>query len=177
MKIVALALAGVLTLSLAACGDQDTPTASSEPASPPMTSSSSDGARAAGFTGTWLVQGTRLVVDDDHSAHSSSQALCPAGWGSASACTREVDYRWTEGDGLQLTVLDVWVTDGTRQQFPDPPPPMSAGSFFTMTLNGDGSATTVLHNDDGVVKGSNGLGNPYLCRAESQAMVHGVCES
>jgi hypothetical protein len=54
---------------------------------------------------------------------------------------------------------------------------MSAGSFFTMTLNGDGSATTVLHNDDGVVKGNNGLGNPSLCRAGSEAMATGVCES
>jgi hypothetical protein len=135
------------------------------------------GAQTADFTGTWLVEGGRLVIRDDHSAHSSHMALCPAGWGSASACTRGVDYRWTEDQGLQLTVLDVWVTDGTRKQFPDPPPPMSAGSFFTMTLNDDGSATTVLHNDDGVVKGDNGLGNPYLCRADSQAMVSGVCES
>ena len=135
------------------------------------------GPQASDFTGTWLVEGGRLVINGDHTAHSSSQAMCPASWGSASACTREVDYRWTEGDGLQLTVLDVWVTDGTRKQFPDPPPPMSAGSFFTMTLNGDGSATTVLHNDDGVVKGENGLGNPHLCRPGSEAMASGVCES
>jgi hypothetical protein len=52
---------------------------------------------------------------------------------------------------------------------------MSAGSFYTMTLNDDGSATTRLQNDDGAVTGANGLGNPYLCRPGSKALADGVC--
>jgi hypothetical protein len=133
------------------------------------------GVQRADFTGTWLVHGGQLVIKGDHSAHSSHGAPCPAGWGSASACRQEVDYRWTEGPRLRLTVTDVWVTDGTRKQFPDPSPPMSAGSFYTMTLNDDGSATTRLQNDDGAVTGANGLGNPYLCRPGSKALADGVC--
>jgi hypothetical protein len=76
---------------------------------------------------------------------------------------------------LRLLVLNVWVTDGSRRQFPDPPPPMSAGSFYTFTLNVDGSATTKLQNDDGAVTGANGLGNPFLCRPGSEALAAGVC--
>lgn len=129
----------------------------------------------ASFTGKWLVHSGSLVIKDDHSAHSSHETSCPAAWGG-SGCTREVDYKWTEeGNDLALLVLDVWVTDGTRKQFPDPPPPMSRGSFYTMTVEHDGSAKTRLQNDDGAVTGANGLGNPYLCRPGSEALRNGVC--
>jgi hypothetical protein len=136
---------------------------------------SGDAVQPAAFTGKWLVEGGQLVVRDDHRAHSSHAAGCPAAWGG-SGCTQEVDYKWTsQGAALRLLVLDVWVSDGTRRQFPDPPPPMSAGSFYTMTLNDDGSATTKLQNDDGAVTGANGLGNPFLCRPGSEPLATGVC--
>ncbi len=139
---------------------------------------SGDTVQPAAFTGKWLVHGGDLVVRDDHRAHSSHVASCPAAWSGSSGCTQEVDYKWTEqGDALRLLVLDVWVTDGTHRQFPDPPPPMSAGSFYTMTLHDDGSATTKLHNDDGPVVGANGLGNPLLCRPGSEALANGTCGS
>jgi hypothetical protein len=138
---------------------------------------SDDAVQPASFTGRWLVQGGQLVIKDDHSARASHATDCPDAWGGASDCTQEIRLKWTEeGKALRLLVLDVWVTDGTRKQFPDPAPPMSAGSFYLMTLNDDGSATTRLQNDDGAVSGANGLGNPYLCRPGSEALSNGVCD-
>ena len=71
----------------------------------------------------------------------------------------------TSGRGIRLDVHQVYVQDENGQKGPpDQMESVSVGSFFLMWAVPDQAAKTELHNDDGVVHGANGLGNPFLCR-------------
>lgn len=129
-----------------------------------------------GFVGEWFVHGGDLVVRPDGTARASGHSTCPEGWGST-WCDDVMEMSVAmEGDTLRLDVVRVFVQDENgRRGSPAYPPSASTGSYYLMELLPDGAASTELHNDDGVVTGANGLGNPFLCRSDSVAAQEGTC--
>ena len=130
----------------------------------------------AGFLGSWYVHGGQLLIRANGTARSEGHSSCPSAW-SSSWCNDVMEMRVsTEGDRLRLSVVKVYVEDENgRRGTPPYPPSASTGSFYLMKLLPKGAALTELHNDDGAVVGANGLGNPYLCRANSDASRDGTC--
>ncbi len=130
----------------------------------------------AGFLGGWYVHGGNLTIRRNGTAMSKGHGSCPSRWNSG-WCNDVMEMTVAmEGEKLRLTVRRVYVEDENgRRGTPPYPPSASTGSFYLMELLPKGAAITELHNDDGVVTGANGLGNPYLCRPGSAASAEGIC--
>ncbi|WP_183097772.1 hypothetical protein [Nocardioides pelophilus] len=133
----------------------------------------------AEFLGEWSVHGGGLTIHDDGTAESFGGTTCPDGLPYTAWCTQFMTFNVTPtADGIKLTVTRVWVeSDGVEVGFAYPPQ-ASTGSYYLMWLTDiDGLAETELHNDDSSegISGGNSLGNPYLCRAGSNAGSTGRC--
>ena len=117
---------------------------------------------AADLSGQWYVHGGTLEISEGGTARSENHGVCPAAWTTSTWCNEvlEMSVR-PSGRGLRLDVQDVYVEDENgRQGSPDQMGSVSVGSYFLMWAVPGDAAQTELHNDDGVVSGANGLGNP-----------------
>ncbi len=118
------------------------------------------------FVGEWYVHGGSLTINEDGSAISRGHGICPDGYPITAWCDDVMSLAVVPtAEGIRLTVTRVWIeSDGQDLGFPEYAS-ASTGSFYEMWLTDQpGLAETRLHNDDGIIEGANGLGNPYLCR-------------
>lgn len=127
------------------------------------------------YLGDWFVHGGSLTIRADGTAESKGHSSCPSGWHS-DWCDDIMKLSATmQGERLRLSVLEIYVQDENGRRGTPLFPSASAGSFYLMDVRPGGAAITELHNDDGVVEGANGLGNPFLCRSGSAAELDGIC--
>lgn len=121
--------------------------------------------------GRWRVHGGELTVDADGTASSYGHGVCPETWDQTHWCNAVTEYTVApDGESLLLTVTRTFVRDEQTGETAPDPDGVPVGSVYTMRPEGEDYAFTSLRYPDGSIfdeGGGNGLGNPWLCRAES----------